>query len=1374
MGCTQNSRSLAPLRAGWLAVDGRTPRRLLAETLPAAALFNFFDAPDRKNGQWDAFYARVPLVRYARLAEIDLTAKTERFRALFTRLMGPDQHFRFEPEDPLQLAAVRGIAGELLRSYRSMDEEAEIFADFPHETSYAAMLLRAIREVLAADYRMIYPWKKWLEEREQAQLPPLRFQWWGEPNPSAGRRDPTVLFRAVWSGQSVLGQLVEQARSRYEYHFATPWGLPPHFALYLAFLRQFGGAQAALNELPVRHRDYYYRQVLLLQPKPAVPDTAYVAFTAAPQSSVSLPAGTRLSAGKDAAGVPLLYATTVETTVTNSTLAQVATLWTGPVESGGFYAAPRADSADGRGAPLPAGGSWAPFGADQGNLPAGVPRSMPDATLGFAVSSPTLHLEEGVRRVTLTFNLVAPSAPAGVKPTPAASPAGPPALVPGEVTYTGPHGWVTVEPASVSFTAVPAAGAGVAFEIDFTLPETAAPWLNFQAKLHGPGYDERTPVLRVQFAHPKRALSPGLTTLQLQSAVLRVKVTGLRNLTLLGAGGRLAPGKPLPLFGSPPQLGAPLLIGSAEVFRKKLQALSLTAHWQGLPADPAKYPAGLSDYFAPYVATVTNPDPAMFCNDQYRISLAALANSGSTALGAQPETLFTWIPAASDRRLGNAAPPAATQPGAATTAPAGPIVHPAPCGTLQSTTTWTVDAGSLSSLVPVPELAGPLAFSPSSRTGFLSLALLAPDYLFGQPLYSAVLAQITSENSLAMIAAARTPPAPAAKPPPVPARSAYALLRTPAPPGLFSWVAKTFWPGAKPEYTFNAALFSALALRDLPPPVTQAVEQAGQIKAAELGASLLKLKGRRFSDQSGFREAIAQAAGLDPASDVVGPLIQALAALVVPPPPSDDTPASASAPAGANILPLPPPPLVPTAGSLTLDYEAAVTLTLSAAPAPAVSGGRPWDQLWQISPFALSRVSRSQPLLPAYAPGGELYLGFRGVEPPETLSLLFVLENLTEKQLAALSVEPLPPLEWACLTGDTWREVAKDGAASAPGHAVFDQQYVHDGTSGLQRSGIIRIELPPTANTSHTIMPDGLVWLRVRTAAPAARLRVVQILPHAAPVAWVPPLGVAPADLTAHFAQPLPAGALNTLVLPNPAIAQIAQPLPSTGGAPPEQNEPFAMRVSERLRHKGRALAAPDYERLLLQQHPEVFSARVLRPDSVDEAGEVRIVVLPVVRTVPADVPPVFLPGDLRAMADGLEEVAPLSAQVRVLNPTYTWLTVHAAVQFRRDRSFQAYAAELSQDINAFVSPWLYDQSIVKEPVRSFRLSALTDHIRRQLAYVELLDRCLVTVDAGPAGTVTYPRDDAEIDPLIAPRGTASLLIGVTAHALTAVAPASL
>ena len=188
-----------------------------------------------------------------------------------------------------------------------MDEEAEIFADFPHETSYAAMLLRAIREVLAADYRMIYPWKKWLEEREQAQLPPLRFQWWGEPNPSAGRRDPTVLFRAVWSGQSVLGQLVEQARSRYEYHFATPWGLPPHFALYLAFLRQFGGAQAALNELPVRHRDYYYRQVLLLQPKPAVPDTAYVAFTAAPQSSVSLPAGTRLSAGKDAAAGKATY-----------------------------------------------------------------------------------------------------------------------------------------------------------------------------------------------------------------------------------------------------------------------------------------------------------------------------------------------------------------------------------------------------------------------------------------------------------------------------------------------------------------------------------------------------------------------------------------------------------------------------------------------------------------------------------------------------------------------------------------------------------------------------------------------------------------------------------------------------------------------------------------------------------------------------------------------------------------------------------------------------------------------------------------------------------------------------------------------------------
>jgi hypothetical protein len=248
---------------------------------------------------------------------------------------------------------------------------------------------------------------------------------------------------------------------------------------------------------------------------------------------------------------------------------------------------------------------------------------------------------------------------------------------------------------------------------------------------------------------------------------------------------------------------------------------------------------------------------------------------------------------------------------------------------------------------------------------------------------------------------------------------------------------------------------------------------------------------------------------------------------------------------------------------------------------------------------------------------------------------------------------------------------------------------------------------------------------------------------------------------------------LGALVTPNPAIAKIVQPLPSAGGSPPEENEPFSLRVSERLRHKGRAISGPDYERLLLHQHPEVFSAHVLRPASVAEAGEVRMVVLPVVKTVPSDVPPVFLPGDLKVMATDLQGVAPLSARVRVLNPSYVWLTVIAEVQFRQDRSFQAYAAQLSADLNAFISPWLYAQSTVADPARSFRLSELTTYLRR-LPYVEFLAACSLGRSDDSAGAFTAVGNDAGGDPLIAPDGPASLLIGVPAHRISMMAAASL
>src|ERR1041385_5808376 len=78
----------------------------------------------------------------------------------------------------------------------------------------------------------------------------------------------------------------------------------PHFALLISFLEIFKIAQDDLNTITQRHLDFYYREVLNLQEKPAVPDQVFIIFTLAEQLQAALvPKGKELDAKKDGKGV---------------------------------------------------------------------------------------------------------------------------------------------------------------------------------------------------------------------------------------------------------------------------------------------------------------------------------------------------------------------------------------------------------------------------------------------------------------------------------------------------------------------------------------------------------------------------------------------------------------------------------------------------------------------------------------------------------------------------------------------------------------------------------------------------------------------------------------------------------------------------------------------------------------------------------------------------------------------------------------------------------------------------------------------------------------------------------------------------------------
>src|SRR6185369_11391706 len=125
----------------------------------------------------------------------------------------------------------------------------------------------------------------------------------------------------------------------------------PHMALFIAFAELFALARNELNGLTKRHLEFFYRDVLHLNEKPANPDSVFLIYKLAKGvDEFDLVEGRELNAGKDSLGKPLIYKTDKELVINKAEVKELKTVFVdngSPIEN--IYAAPIADSADGKG-----------------------------------------------------------------------------------------------------------------------------------------------------------------------------------------------------------------------------------------------------------------------------------------------------------------------------------------------------------------------------------------------------------------------------------------------------------------------------------------------------------------------------------------------------------------------------------------------------------------------------------------------------------------------------------------------------------------------------------------------------------------------------------------------------------------------------------------------------------------------------------------------------------------------------------------------------------------------------------------------------------------------------------------------------------------
>jgi hypothetical protein len=359
-----------------------------------------------------------------------------------------------------------------------------------------------------------------------------------------------------------------------------------------------------------------------------------------------------------------------------------------------------------------------------------------------------------------------------------------------------------------------------------------------------------------------------------------------------------------------------------------------------------------------------------------------------------------------------------------------------------------------------------------------------------------------------------------------------------------------------------------------------------------------------------------------------------------------------------KVRPLPNPPFVPQVEALAIDYTASGSAAFAhVLPHEGFSGAG----------------NEPASLLPRWVGRGILYLGFSQGGPTATLRLYVQLGQGPRDQ------SPVPRPAWDALVGNRW--IALDMAASS------------DATLGLQRSGIVTLPVPPGDTGASTVLTPGLRWFRASVPDNAdAFATMTGVLPHAATA--VRQLSDTPAG---DPGRALAARSIHSFVKPMKGIGPIVQPSPSFGGRATESDRALQTRVSERLRHRDRAILGWDYERTVLERFPEISMVRTIparRARAGSHAttgpGHVRIAVMPGPEYPGlADVTAPTASGDtLTAIARMLRSTAGPFVTVHVFNPIFVRLEVEAVLRWRDAEEGSAGAERLNAALLEYLSPW--------------------------------------------------------------------------------------
>lgn len=616
-GTSQAARYMAALDPDFVQVDERSLLDQIRLLRKYARLVQYHSDRNEADGDWENFFNSGMASLVALITDFSMSEATAAFKQLkddleaagsnknkirriyksifdllFT-LMYQLEQWQIKAEEGTLLrkelrrhigSTLRNVFAESLSYFKEAKKNPKISATAFHDVDFTNFPTTDANEVLQVSFDEIWSLNStlsWEDYLNSNAAEPGIFQPYRSDVEKAAAQGLKRLEKLLEKILGVYRQLTDQGEALLKDLLENYPAHQPHMTLMLSFFQLLDSARAEINTLTSRHLDFYYKRVLRLDQKAAVPDTVHLVFELAKHVEEALvKEDTEVKAGKDATGVERIYETDSELVANQAQVVQMRSVFISGGDASKVYSAEVTNSADGAGAEFEdENPKWKAFGKDQAGLAADE-RSMADARVGFAVSSYDFFLQEGKRVITLTITC---------KKKPDASLSK--LLTQGlQCRLTAEEEWLSIEPEYYTGKGIESINSakisGNDLILKLTLTKDLPPIVGYDPELHGPGYSATTPVLEILAKHGKSGNSYELlSSLEPTEINLQTHVTGLKDVVLQNDASVIDTSKPFEFFGPQPIVGSSIYIGSTEMMGKDLTSLSIRGTWLDHPTD---------------------------------------------------------------------------------------------------------------------------------------------------------------------------------------------------------------------------------------------------------------------------------------------------------------------------------------------------------------------------------------------------------------------------------------------------------------------------------------------------------------------------------------------------------------------------------------------------------------------------------------------------------------------------------------------------------------------------------------------------------------------------------------------------------------------